>query len=101
MFYEKQNYIDGRWVGEGYERMEVTNPATGRAVGTVPRLGANEVREAVEAADRAFSDWAALTAAERSRYLRRVYRMMMEQQEELAALMTLEMGKPLKEARAR
>ncbi|XID91416.1 NAD-dependent succinate-semialdehyde dehydrogenase [Paenibacillaceae bacterium WGS1546] len=93
-------YIDGEWIGaQRFERMDVRNPATGRRIGDIPIGGALEAKMAIEAAARAFRDWSRRTAAERGAYLMRLHRLMLEHEEDLAATITLEMGKPLKEAR--
>jgi len=91
-------YIDGAWV-EGKATIAVDNPATGDVIGTVPRLGTPETRQAIEAADRAFVLWRKKTAKERSALLRRWFDLMLEHQEDLARLMTTEQGKPLVESR--
>ena len=78
---------------------EVTDPASGRVLGTVPDMGAAETRRAIEAAATAFPAWAAKTAKERAQVLRRLYQLMMDHQEDLARLLTAEQGKPLAEAR--
>ena len=93
-------YVDGDWVGadDGAE-LDVLNPATGERLGTVPRLGAAETRTAIAAADRALPAWRAKTAKERAAVLRRWFELMVENQEDLAVLMTAEQGKPLAEAR--
>jgi succinate-semialdehyde dehydrogenase/glutarate-semialdehyde dehydrogenase len=93
-------YIDGLWVpaDEG-GTLRVGNPATGAALGSVPNMGAGETRRAIGAAKRAFPAWAARTAKDRANLLRRWFDLMMEHQEDLAALMTAEQGKPLAEAR--
>lgn len=96
---DKLNYIDGNWTGSQLEKISVINPATGETVGSVPRGGKDEANEAIEAAHRALAAWRDKTAAERSVYLRRLYDLMLVHEEELAKLMTLEMGKPLKESR--
>jgi succinate-semialdehyde dehydrogenase / glutarate-semialdehyde dehydrogenase len=90
--------IAGRWV-TGEKSIEVTNPATGAVVGTVPRLGQSETREAIEAANRAWPAWRARTAKERSAVLAKWFDLMMANQEDLARIMTAEQGKPLAEAR--
>jgi succinate-semialdehyde dehydrogenase/glutarate-semialdehyde dehydrogenase len=97
---KSQSYIDGAWVdaADGTSS-QVTNPATGEEVGTVPDLSVEEVRLAVEAAHKAFPAWAAKTAKERAEILRRWFEMIMEAQEELAEIMTAEQGKPLAESR--
>lgn len=97
---KSQSYIDGAWVdASDGTSFEVTNPATGEVVGTVPDLSVEEVRGAVEAAHAAFPAWAAKTAKERALILRRWFNLIMEAQEELAEIMTAEQGKPLVESR--
>ena len=92
--------INGEWLAAaGAACIEVRNPATGDLVGSVPSFGAAETRRAIDAAEKAFHPWRAKTAAERARILRRWFELMMENQEDLARLMTLEQGKPLAEAR--
>jgi len=76
----------------------VTNPATGEVIGYVPKLGADETRSAIAAAEIAQKGWAARTAKERSGILRRWFELMMENQTDLGRILTLEQGKPLKEA---
>ncbi|MCG8507160.1 MAG: NADP-dependent succinate-semialdehyde dehydrogenase [Sphingomonadales bacterium] len=99
--FRQQCYVDGQWVdADSGKTVEVTNPATGEIIGTVPNMGADETRRAIEAADAAFSAWRATTATERSWILRRWHDLMLENTEDLALLMTLEQGKPLAEARA-
>ena len=89
-------YIDGAWVNaRSGATIAVDNPATGEIVGTVPKFGAAETREAIEAADRAFPAWRKKTAKERAAVLRRWFDLMMANQEDLARLMTTEQGKPL------
>ncbi|MDJ0946649.1 MAG: NADP-dependent succinate-semialdehyde dehydrogenase [Kiloniellales bacterium] len=93
-------YIDGQWVGaESGETQEVNNPASGDVMGTVPKMGAEETRRAIEAAERAWPAWRAKTAKERAAVLRRWYELMTENQDDLAVLMTMEQGKPLAEAK--
>ena len=91
-------YIDGAWV-EGKATIAVDNPATGEVVGTVPKLGSAETRQAIEAADRALPAWRKKTAKERAALVRRWFDLMVEHQEDLARLMTTEQGKPLAESR--
>src|ERR1700739_4481344 len=98
--FRQQCYIDGAWV-DALNRgtIPVTNPATGETLGTVPRMGAEETRQAIEAADKALPAWRGKTAKERAQILRRWYDLMMANQEDLAALMTAEQGKPLAESK--
>src|SRR5579863_7586256 len=93
-------YIDGEWVDAlSRATIKVTNPANGETLGTVPRMGAEETRRAIEAADRALPAWRARTAKERAQILRRWFDLMMANQDDLATLMTAEQGKPLAEAK--
>ena len=96
----KQCYIDGVWTdADSAAVIEVTNPATGELIGTVPRMGATETRRAIAAAVAAWPAWRAQTAKARAATLRRWYELMMEHQEDLAVLMTSEQGKSLTESR--
>jgi succinate-semialdehyde dehydrogenase/glutarate-semialdehyde dehydrogenase len=91
-------YIDGAWM-TGAQTVSVDNPATGDILGTVPRFGADETRWAIGAAAAALVTWRATTARARAQILRRWSDLMLEHQEDLARLMTLEQGKPLAESR--
>jgi succinate-semialdehyde dehydrogenase / glutarate-semialdehyde dehydrogenase len=94
-------YIDGQWTHAVSRRtFDVDNPATLEIIGKVPSLDALETRRAIEAANSAFHAWRKRTAKERSVILRRWFDLMMENQEDLARLMTIEQGKPLAESRA-
>ncbi|MEG7362287.1 NADP-dependent succinate-semialdehyde dehydrogenase [Pseudomonas citronellolis] len=98
--FRQQAYIDGAWVdADNGQTLKVNNPATNEIIGSVPKMGAAETRRAIEAADRALPAWRALTAKERANKLRRWFELMIENQDDLARLMTLEQGKPLTEAR--
>ncbi|CAG0933481.1 partial succinate-semialdehyde dehydrogenase / glutarate-semialdehyde dehydrogenase, partial [Rhodocyclaceae bacterium] len=93
-------YLDGRWLpADGGQTIDVANPATGEVLGTIPRMGTGETRQAIEAANRAFPAWRARTAKERAVILRRWFELIMENQEDLAVIMTAEQGKPLAESR--
>ncbi|MFV0886985.1 NAD-dependent succinate-semialdehyde dehydrogenase [Metapseudomonas otitidis] len=98
--FRQQAYIDGQWLdaADG-ARQDIFNPATGACIGQVPNLGAAEARQAIEAAERAWPAWRALTAKERSARLKRWHALMIEHTETLAQILTLEQGKPLAEAR--
>jgi succinate-semialdehyde dehydrogenase/glutarate-semialdehyde dehydrogenase len=94
------NLIDGQWVqADSGRTVEVRNPANGELVGVVPAAGAAETRRAIEAAYKAQKAWRKLTAKERQKPLRRLFDLMMENQEDLAVIMTAEQGKPLTESR--
>jgi succinate-semialdehyde dehydrogenase/glutarate-semialdehyde dehydrogenase len=98
--FRQQAYIDGAWCdADGGQVIEVTNPATGALIGTVPNMGAAETRRAIAAGAAAMPAWSAKTAKERAKVLRRWNDLMMEHQEDLARLMTAEQGKPLVESR--
>ncbi|PLT32938.1 NAD-dependent succinate-semialdehyde dehydrogenase [Bacillus sp. V5-8f] len=92
-------FINGEWVGEGFNTIEVENPATGEVIATVPNGGSHEAKLAVDAAHAAFSDWSAYSVYERSELIRKWYDLINENLEDLAVAMTTEQGKPLKEAR--
>jgi succinate-semialdehyde dehydrogenase/glutarate-semialdehyde dehydrogenase len=91
-------YIDGAWVG-GAATIPVANPVDDRVIGQVPRLGAADTRRAIEAAQKAQKPWAGKLAKERAGILRKWFDLMMENQEDLARIMTAEQGKPLAESR--
>ncbi len=91
-------YINGEWVGENLEELTVINPANGQIVGSVPIGGEEEANEAIDAAYDAFQMWSQTTAYERAIYLKRLYELMIEHRDELAQIMTMEMGKPINES---
>jgi succinate-semialdehyde dehydrogenase/glutarate-semialdehyde dehydrogenase len=96
----QQCYIDDAWCdADSRKTVDVTNPATGEVLGTVPMMGADETRRAIEAAERAWPDWRARTGKERAAILREWYRLMMANQDDLAVIMTAEQGKPLAESK--
>ena len=95
-----QCYIDGQWVdADGGKHIEVHDPATGNIVGRVARAGAAETQRAIDIAQAALPGWRARTAADRASLLLRWHELIMQNQEDLARLMTLEQGKPLAESR--
>src|ERR1700704_6320390 len=98
--FRQQCYIDGEWV-DAYDRatVAVKDPATGETLGTVPRMGGEEPRQAIEAADKALPAWRGKTAKERAQILRKLFDLMMANPEDLAQLMTAEQGKPLAESK--
>lgn len=98
--FRQQAYIEGKWRdAQNGEALTVSNPANGQTLGSVPKMGAEETREAIEAANRALPAWRSLTAKERATLMRRWFDLMMANQDDLAQLMTLEQGKPLAEAK--
>jgi len=93
----EQAFIGGKWVfGDG--AIEVTNPATGGAIGSIPNVGGAGARAAVDAASTAFPAWGALTAKARGQVLRKWFELIVAHNADLARLMTAEQGKPLKES---
>ncbi len=97
---KQQCYLDGQWsAADGGAVIDVINPATGQKLGTIPRMGTEETRRAIEAANHALPIWRAKTAKERSAILRRWFDLMMANQEDLAIIMTAEQGKPLAESK--
>ncbi len=98
--FRQQCYIDGAWVdADSGETINVNNPATGDILGAVPKMGADETRRAIEAANAAWPAWRAKTAKQRGDIIRRWYELMLENQDDLGMLMTSEQGKPLPEAK--
>ncbi|CDF81675.1 NADP-dependent succinate-semialdehyde dehydrogenase [Pseudomonas sp. QL9] len=98
--FRQQAYIDGSWVdADSGQTIKVNNPATNEIIGSVPKMGAAETRRAIEAAEKALPAWRSLTAKERANKLRRWFELMIENQDDLARLMTIEQGKPLAEAK--
>ncbi len=98
--FRQQCYINGKWVdADSGKTVNVVNPATDEVLGTVPNLGAAETRRAIEAADAAWPAWRKKTAKERANILRKWFNLMIENQDDLAMLMTAEQGKPMAEAK--
>ncbi|XKE44382.1 NAD-dependent succinate-semialdehyde dehydrogenase [Halomonas organivorans] len=95
-----QAYVGGRWVdAENGKRFAVTNPADGATIIEVAQLGASETREAIATANSALPAWRDKTAKERAVVLRRWFDLILENQEDLARLLSWEQGKPLRESR--
>ena len=98
--FKTQCYIDGAWLNaDNGATVEVTNPANGEVIGTVPQMGKAEADRAVAAAQAALPAWKAKSAKERSQILRKWFDLMMAHQEDLGKILTLEQGKPLAEAK--
>ncbi|MFC6488725.1 NAD-dependent succinate-semialdehyde dehydrogenase [Nitratireductor sp. GCM10026969] len=99
-FMREANYIGGAWVeADSGSTIEVTNPANGQVIGTVPKSGRAETRRAIEAAQDAFQSWKKTSANDRAKLLRRMHDVIMDNQDSLAELLVLEQGKPLAEAK--
>ncbi|TBZ23161.1 NAD-dependent succinate-semialdehyde dehydrogenase [Rhizobium leguminosarum] len=99
-FLRDAGYIDGVWTSADATRtFDVLNPATGELLASLPDMGAAETRAAIDAANAAQPGWAARPAKERSAILRKWFDLMVANADELAAILTAEMGKPFPEAR--
>ena len=94
------SYIDGKWRSADKGRVfAVSNPASGEVIAEVTDHGADSIRQAIEVAAKAQQDWASRTAKERAMLMRKWHDLIMANQEDLALVLTAEMGKPLAEAR--
>jgi succinate-semialdehyde dehydrogenase/glutarate-semialdehyde dehydrogenase len=99
LFSEKA-YLNGRWCGaDSGSTMTVADPATGKKIGAVPLMGAAETKRAIEAARAAGKEWRKKTAKARGAILRKWGELMLAHSDDLAAIMTTEQGKPLKESK--
>jgi succinate-semialdehyde dehydrogenase/glutarate-semialdehyde dehydrogenase len=97
----QQAWVDGEWVdSDSGETFPVANPATGKELARVPRMGAAETRRALEAAEAGYPGWRSRTAGDRARIMRRWADLMRGHIDDLTLLLTLEQGKPLAESRA-
>lgn len=97
--YRQQAYINGQWVdADNHHVFEVTNPATGEVIANISDVGAAETQRAIQAAEQALPAWKAMTAKQRSQILNKWFRLMMENQQELAEILSLEQGKSHAEA---
>ncbi len=94
------NLIAGKWVGaDDGATLAVVDPATGKPLASVPRCGAAETKRAIDAADAAWPAWKALTARRRAQLLQAWNRLILDNADDLAQLITAECGKPLAEAK--
>ena len=93
-----QAYVNGQWVA-GSTTFDVINPARGDVIAEVADLTRAQVAEAIAAAESAQKDWAKWTGKERAQVLRRWFDLMIENTDDLATILTAEMGKPLAEAK--
>jgi len=96
--FHQQAYINGTWV-DTQAVIEVTNPADNTVLGTVPNMGQAETHEAIAAAHAAMPAWRNKLAKERAAIMRQWFNLIMENQQDLAVLMTAEQGKPLAESK--
>ncbi len=93
-------YINGTWCeADSGKTIDVTDPGSGKVLGTVPNMGAEETARAIEAAEAALPAWRARTAGDRAKVLRRLFDLMLENQDVLGELLSREQGKPFAEAK--
>ncbi len=97
--FREQCYLCGTWVdSDNGSTTLIANPATGEPLGRVPDMGREETRRAISAAQAASPGWRALVPQARALILRRWFNLIVESQEDLAVILTMEQGKPLAEA---
>ncbi len=97
--FRQQAYVDGQWIdANNGNTFDVTNPATNEIIGTVPDLGTQETQRAIDAANQAWPAWRAKTAVERSAILEKWFELIMQNQQDLATIMTTEQGKAIAES---
>ena len=93
-------YINGEWVeANSKDTISVNNPATLKEIGTVPKCGKEETKNAIDAANAVWPQWKSTSARERSNILRKWFDLIISNKEELAQIMTIEQGKPINESR--
>ena len=98
--FQNKCFIDGNWINSNNkETIDINNPANLKIIGNVPKCGTNETRLAIKAANNALPNWKSKTAKERSIVLKKWFDLIMQNQEDLAKIMTIEQGKPLVESR--
>lgn len=97
--FQNKLYINGEWLDNTQETIQVINPATKIAIGTIPNGGEKEAKMAVDAAYTALKSWSKKTADERCSLLLTWHRLIEEHRDELAQIMTTEQGKPFTEAK--
>ncbi|WP_156840611.1 NAD-dependent succinate-semialdehyde dehydrogenase [Novosphingobium aquimarinum] len=99
-FLRQQCYIDGQWCdADSGDTFDVTDPGSGKVMGTVPKMGKAETARAIDAAEAALPAWRAKTAGERSKLMRTLFNLMMEHQDALGELLSREQGKPFAEGK--
>jgi succinate-semialdehyde dehydrogenase/glutarate-semialdehyde dehydrogenase len=99
-FVRNQCFVDGIWCdADQGGTISVTDPATGETITTVPQMGAAETARAIAAAEAALPAWRAKTAGERAKILRKLFDLMIANQDALGELLSREQGKPLAEAK--
>lgn len=99
-YLKEANFIGGEWIGaDSGKLIDVTNPASGETIGTVPACGAAETLRAIDAAAAAFPDFAAMPLMERLDLLWKLHDALLDNRDSLGELLTIEQGKPLFEAK--
>ncbi|MCK5575442.1 MAG: aldehyde dehydrogenase family protein, partial [Sphingomonadales bacterium] len=97
--FRQQAYINGEWAdADNGKVMEITNPATGDVIGTVPLMGKAETLRAIDGANDAWDAWKKRTAKDRANVLRKFFDLILANMKDLATIMTTEQGKPMPEA---
>lgn len=100
--FRQQAYINGQWVNANdNSQFDVTNPANGEVIAKVSNVGAAQTQQAIDAAEKALPAWRAKSAKERSQILNKWFQLMMENQKELAELLSWEQGKSITESMAK
>ena len=98
--FRQKNYINGKWVDSADgAKINVTNPSTGKKIGSVPSISAKECAAAVDAANAALPGWRATDAKTRANILRKWFDLCMAAQDDLGMILTTEQGKPLAEGK--
>ena len=98
--FKEKGYIGGNWVESlSSKKFKVFNPSTGELIASVPDMGVEDTKEAIEKAHDALASWSKKTAKERANILHKFFRLMVESADDLAIILTAEMGKPLAEAK--
>ena len=98
--FKEQCLVGGEWIAPEGRTISVTNPADGKVIGAVPKLGREETARAVQAAWEVFPTWSGLTPSQRAEVLRKWHDLILENRDDLCRILTMEQGKPLAEAKA-
>jgi len=96
--FTQKNFIGGEFFNKD-SKIEVFNPASGALIGKIPNCDVVDVKNAIDAAKNAFEKWKKLAGKERAKILRKWYDLILQNQEDLAVILTAEQGKPLVEAK--
>ncbi|OZJ04996.1 hypothetical protein BZG36_02110 [Bifiguratus adelaidae] len=98
--FKQEAFVNDKWTsGSAQERFDVYDPATGKVIGTCPDMSAQDTRNAIEVAEKAFHSWATQSAKSRHDIMKKWYDLMMENQEDLGKILTWENGKTFTEAK--